>query len=160
MGGAGDSHATDWETADLAASTGRRVPVRRPTGDDGRELMRRFKRGFARADPTELGAVITDDFEWHLHHFPADRPSPTGTVLRGLDQVMAEIRWRQEHWHGVRFNGMVERYLGDLVVQTFTVSGHDEHHRPFTVDAVDLYRIVDDRLASKDTYWKQPSTRH
>ncbi len=133
------------------------------------QLMTDFKRAFAKGDAEALAQVITPEFEWHMNWFPAAGAQSTGKVLRGLDEVMAEIRWRAANWSQVRFDGVEERYLiedgdaedaaGDLVVQTFTISGQDENGEGFQVDAVDLYRIVDGRLTLKDTYWKHPSNR-
>ncbi|MEL7157306.1 MAG: hypothetical protein AAFN30_11980 [Actinomycetota bacterium] len=72
---------------------------------------------------------------------------------------MAEIQRRQERWTRLRYDNMTERYLPDLVVQTFIVSGIDERERAFHGEAVDLYPVVGGRLARKQTYWKQPSAR-
>ena len=59
------------------------------------EVMRAFKRGFARVDRESLARAVTDDFEWHLHWFDGPDDQPTGRVLRGLDEVMAEIERRR-----------------------------------------------------------------
>lgn len=127
-----------------------------PAQPEIEEVMRTFKRGFGKADPELLAAAITDDFEWHTHTFDGPDAQPTGTVLRGLDEVMAEIHRRRENWSEVRFDDMVERYLPDLVVQTFVISGIDQNGNRFNNAAVDLYPIVDGRIARKQTYWKQP----
>ena len=136
---------------------------------DGVEAaMRRFKRGFARADRESLAAAVTDDFEWHLHWFDdgvgdgavgdgADGDRPTGRVLRGLDEVMAEIERRRDSWTELRYDDVEERYTDDLVVQTFVVSGVDGTGRRFHNAAVDLYPMRDGRIARKQTYWKQPA---
>ncbi len=133
------------------------------TTDGIEAVMRDLKRGFARADRESLARAVTDDFEWHLHWFddggaggegPDDRP--TGRILRGLDQVMAEIERRRDHWHELRYDDVEERYTDDLVIQTFVVSGVDANGRRFHNAAVDLYPIRDGRIARKQTYWKQP----
>ncbi len=121
------------------------------------DLMKAFKRAFANADADGLAKVLTDDFVWHMHWFPGDAPAPTGHVVQGADAMVAEINWRRENWSEVRFEGVSESYVDDLVVQTFTISGLDHDGQRFEVDAVDLYRVVDGRLALKDTYWKQPA---
>lgn len=126
--------------------------------DDIEQVMRDFKRGFARVDRASLERAVTDDFEWHLHWYDDDASSdrPTGRVLRSLDEVMAEIERRRDHWSELRYDGVEERYTDDLVVQTFTVSGVDSQGRRFHNAAVDLYPIRDGRIAAKQTYWKQP----
>ena len=120
-------------------------------------LMTAFKKAFAKGDADGLAGVLTDDFEWHMHWFGQGDPAPTGNVVRGVDAVLGEIEWRQANWSKVRFEGVTEQYVDDLVVQTFTISGIDHRGDTFEVDAVDLYRVVDGRLALKDTYWKQPA---
>jgi ketosteroid isomerase-like protein len=119
-------------------------------------VMRDFKRGFARVDRDLLAGAVTDDFEWHLHWHDGPDDQPTGRVLKGLDEVMAEIERRRDHWSELRYDEMQERYTDDLVVQTFVVSGVDARGRRFHNAAVDLYPIRDGRIARKQTYWKQP----
>ncbi len=120
------------------------------------DLMRRFRRAFAKADATLFVDVLTDDFEWHTHTFPADDPVPTGTVLLGIEGIMGELARRSEAWADVRFDNLVERFSPGLVTQTFRISGVDEGV-PFAVEVVDLYEVVDDRISRKSTYWKQPA---
>ena len=123
-------------------------------------LMRHLKRGFARADRDELAQAVTEDFEWHVHWQEGLADEPTGKVLRGLDEVMVEIERRRDNWTDLRYDDMHERYLDDLVIQTFVVSGVDEHGHRFCSSAVDLYPVRDGRLARKQTYWKQFPMRH
>lgn len=121
---------------------------------DYSDLMTRFRRAYAKADAELLAEVFTDDIEWHNHWFPADAAVPTGRVLRGVDEVVAELAWRREHWTDVRYEGLQERFAPGLVTQTFTISGVDRG-QPFEVAAVDLYDVTDDgRITKKDTYWK------
>ena len=130
------------------------------TGDEqgvNVELMRRMKKGFATADGDLLGSVLADDFEWHMHWFGANDPTPTGNVVTGVAGVVAELAWRAENWTDVRFDGVAERYVDDMVVQTFRISGNDHRGEPFANDVVDLYRIDDGKIALKDTYWKRPA---
>ncbi len=124
---------------------------------DHEAVMKAFKRAFAKADEDGLAEVVTDDFEWHMHWYLPDDPQPTGNVATGVDAVMAEIAWRAANWSEVRFDGVTEEYVDDLVVQTFRISGRDHAGDRFEVDAVDLYRIADGRLTLKDTYWKRPA---
>ncbi|MDH3678537.1 MAG: nuclear transport factor 2 family protein [Acidimicrobiia bacterium] len=124
---------------------------------DHTELMTAFKRAFSRGDSEALAGLLTDDFEWHMHWYPTDAPRSTGHVVKGVQGVVDEVAWRAANWSDVRFDAVSERVAGDLVVQTFTISGVDHHGKRFETDAVDLYRLVDGRLALKDTYWKQPT---
>ena len=119
-------------------------------------VMRSFKRGFAKVDRDALAAAVTDDFEWHMHWHESDVDQPTGKVLRGLDEVMAEIERRRDHWSDLAYNNVEERYTPEMVVQTFEVSGVDATGRHFNNAAVDLYPIRDGLITRKQTYWKQP----
>lgn len=118
-------------------------------------VMTDFKRGFAKVDRAALERAVTDDFEWHMHWHDAPADQPTGVVLRGLDEVMVEIERRRDTWSELRYVDVEERSAGDMIVQTFVVSGVDEHGERFNNAAVDLYPIRDGRISRKQTYWKQ-----
>ena len=118
-------------------------------------VMADFKRGFAKVDRTALARAVTDDFEWHVHWHRSAADEPTGWVLRGLDEVMAEIERRRDTWTELRYVDMEERYTDDMIVQTFVVSGVDGSGRRFHNAAVDLYPLRGGRIAAKQTYWKQ-----
>ena len=120
-----------------------------------RRSMSHFRRGFGTADRRELEAAVTDDFEWHVHWQESPSDEPTGKVLRGLDEVMAEIERRQDTWTDVSYDGVEERYTDDMIVQTFVVSGVDADGCRFSTSAVDLYPLRDGRITRKQTYWKQ-----
>ena len=119
-------------------------------------FLRDFKRVSARVDRASWARAVTDDFEWHLHWFDGADEQPAGRVLRGLDEVMAEIERRRDRWSELRYDDVEERFTEDLVVQTFVVSGVDGNGRRFHNAAVDLYPIRDGLIARKQTYWKQP----
>ncbi len=117
------------------------------------ELMSRFRKAYAAADRDELLAVTTPDFEWHQHRALEANDMPAGRVLRGIDALLAEIAWRGEHWLDVRYADLEERAAGDLLVQTFVISGKADG-QPFHARAVDLYPVRDGLITRKDTYWK------
>ena len=72
----------------------------------------------------------------------------------GVDAMVETIRWRQSNWSNVAYEDMDIVCHGDLIVQTFRVSGIDENGQEFDCRAVDLYPVRDGKLAKKDTYWK------
>ena len=117
-------------------------------------LMKDFRRAYATADEEKLRAVTTDDFEWHQHVADNTDGRPTGRVLIGVDALVAEIKWRSEHWHDTQYENLVERATSDMLVQTFTIRGKDDNHEEFYANAVDLYPVRDGRIYRKDTYWK------
>lgn len=115
-------------------------------------LMAKFRRAYGKADGAGLRAVVTDDFCWHQHTGEASQ-LPSGRVLSGVDALLEEISWRGEHWSDVSYIDLEERSAGDLLVQTFSISGFEDG-KPFAADAVDLYPVRNGRIAMKDTYWK------
>lgn len=125
---------------------------------DYQDLMTQFRAAYRAADPEALAKVLAPGFEWHTHTFPADQPTPSGRVLHGIDEMVAELHWRKANWENVRYSNLQERFAPQLVTQTFRISGLDRG-TPFEVEAVDLYDVdAEDRILVKNTYWKQPAT--
>jgi ketosteroid isomerase-like protein len=119
------------------------------------KLVETFRIGFHRVDEAMLRSVLSDDFVWHMHFNAAVPDGPTGKVLRGLDELIAELTRRREAWTDTWFEGLRERTVGeDGIIQTFTATGTDEHGKPFNVNVVDLYDVRDGLITKKDTYWK------
>lgn len=116
-------------------------------------LMKRFRVAYAKADRDELLATTSAGFEWHQHRAREYQQLPTGRVLRGIDAMLEEIAWRQQHWTAVAYEDMQERATGDLLVQTFTISGKEDG-QPFHAKVVDLYPVEGGLITRKDTYWK------
>lgn len=114
-------------------------------------LMQRFGRGFMNADRAGLQSCVTSDFEWHLHAGP---DAPDGRIVRGVDGMLAVIRWRRANWLDVRYHDVALTYTDSLVVQTFRIIGADELGSRFDCRGVDLYMVRDGRLARKDSFWK------
>jgi len=120
-----------------------------------RDMMTRFRWGFASADKEMLDSVLAPGFEWHTHTYPASARTPTGRILYGIDEMIDELEWRKRNWVGVKFEGLDEHFAPGLVTQRFTISGRDQGTR-FHTAAVDLYDVTpDDRILKKATYWKQ-----
>ena len=117
------------------------------------ELMKRFRTAYAKADREGLLAVTSEDFAWHQHYGRDDGDRPNGRMLSGVDALLEEIAWRSEHWSDVSYENLQERSAGNLLVQTFTISGKEDGVS-FHADAVDLYPVRDGRITMKDTYWK------
>ena len=73
------------------------------------DLMVRFRTAYANGDREGLLANTTDDFEWHQHYATQPGELPTGRVLRGVDELLAQLQWRAEHWHNVKYADLTER---------------------------------------------------
>jgi len=117
------------------------------------ELMASFRKAYSKGDRDGLLAVTTDDFQWHQHYATDSSEQATGRILNGIDELLAELGWRQAHWREVRYENLQERSAGDLLVQTFVISG-EEDGVAFHASAVDLYPVTNGRISRKDTYWK------
>ena len=120
-----------------------------------RRLMKQFVRGFATIDADLLRGVLSDDFEWHMHYGRYKTHRPTGKVLKGVDGMIKELKWRRKNWRNVKFSDVVERPAGDVILQMFTISGTDENGNHFHNKVVDVYPVRDGKIIRKDTYWKQ-----
>lgn len=59
------------------------------------QLMTDFRRAYGRGDQEGLQKVTSDNFEWHQHSTNASSDLPLGRVLQGIDELLAEIKWRQ-----------------------------------------------------------------
>lgn len=115
-----------------------------------------FKKALFRCDAEGLAAVVADDFVWEQHHGTPEE-LPAGHVCRGPAAVAAESRRRKDEWNDLQYHDVQERLAGDLIVQTFEVSGVDGRGEHFRVRAVDLYPLRDGKIAAKQTFWKQLS---
>ena len=115
-------------------------------------LMDQFMAAYQAADAKALSECVSTDFVWHQHSGPE---TPNARTLTGVDALVKEIKWRQSNWRKLRYDAMQIRSAGDMIVQTFRVSGIDHNGVSFDVQAVDLYPVRDGRITAKDTYWKQ-----
>mgnify|MGYP001585516464 FL=1 len=122
-------------------------------------IMKQFRLAYGSADADGLRAILSEDFEWHMHYGAAAGHAPTGRVLSGVDAMLEELQWRRKHWSNVEYDNLVERPANDLVLQTFTTKGLDQYGAPFNVNVVDLYAVREEKIYRKDTYWKQMSFR-
>ena len=113
-------------------------------------LLAAFETAYAKADEALLASCVASDFEWHQH----SGNLPAGKVIKGIVQVCAEIRWRQTHWKNVHYENVKNHFAHAMIVANFRVSGTDESGRRFCANAVDLYPVVEGKIAKKDTFWK------
>ncbi|MFO7965155.1 MAG: hypothetical protein R6U50_14625 [Desulfobacterales bacterium] len=118
-----------------------------------KQLLSEFGKAFFKADANKLQNCTTTDIEWHLHKGSA----PTGTVLRGVEAICKEIVRRKAEWKETFYEDFDNRFLEDMIVSSFLVSGVDEFGKAFKVRAVDLYHVRNGKISRKDSYWKNVS---
>ena len=121
------------------------------TDEEMLAVMAEFRKGYGTGDKKRLLAATTPDFEWHQHY---GDESPTGRVIKGIDGLLEELSWRQEHWRDVTYENLTERAAGDVILQMFTTRGIDENGTSYHVNVVDVYPVRDGLICRKDTYWK------
>lgn len=102
-------------------------------------LLADFGKAFFNADASKLKNCTTTEIEWHQQKGAA----PTGTILSGIDEICKEILRRKEEWKEVLYEDFDNRFLEDLIVSSFLVSGIDESGKAFKARAVDLYHVKD-----------------
>lgn len=116
--------------------------------------MKRFGKGFMRADADLLAQSTTDDFEWHF----ADGPDhPDGKVFRGVAGLIQGIAENRTNYENLRFNDIEYYPAGDdKFVMTARVTGTNvATGKDIDLRAIELYTVRDDLIAKKDVFWKQ-----
>jgi hypothetical protein len=115
------------------------------------KLLADFELAYAAADVFLTQACTGTIFSWYQHL----GNTPEGKTIVGVEAVCEEIRWRQQNWKNVKYENVVNYFQASLITSTFLISGQNEKGDFFKVRAVDLYPVKNNRIASKDTYWKQ-----
>jgi len=113
-------------------------------------LLSDFGKAFFNSDATKLRSCTTTDIEWHQHKGPL----PTGKILSGVEAICEEILRRKSEWKEVLYEDFDNRFIDDLIVSCFLVSGIDEYGKAFKAKAVDLYHVKGGKISRKDSYWK------
>ena len=96
--------------------------------------------------------VVTDDFVWSYYEGP---DAPDGRVLRGFEaacQIVAERAKRLEE--PIEWKESDEYFCGDKVLCTSRATGCFRDTGAFDVRVVDIFSFRNNRICSKDTYWK------
>ena len=81
------------------------------------ELMARYRLAYGAADEKTLAAVVSDDFQRHMHYSDAGEMNATGKILFGVEAMVQEIRRRQASWRNLKYENLVERAAGDFILQ-------------------------------------------
>ncbi|MGH8808816.1 MAG: nuclear transport factor 2 family protein [Noviherbaspirillum sp.] len=126
------------------------------TESEVKALMATFAAAFRAGDAEAAAACLADDFTWHL---PAGTGDPRGQVLQGREATLRYLRERFAEQagggNGVTFSDSSMEVFGDMVMLKYRVRGSAEDGRPVDAMGLDVFRVGDGRLLSKDAYWKQ-----
>ena len=71
-----------------------------PTMTDAQllELIARYRLAYGAVDEKTLAAVVSDDFEWHMHYSDTGEIKASGKILFGVEAMVQEVRRRQASW--------------------------------------------------------------
>ncbi|WP_165971412.1 nuclear transport factor 2 family protein [Cupriavidus sp. L7L] len=124
------------------------------TESEVKALMAAFGAAFRAGDADAAAACLADDFIWQL---PAGTGDPRGKWLQGREATHSYLRERfaeQAAGQGVRFSDSSMEILGDVVLLRYRVRGKAEDGRAIDAMGLDVFRVADGKLLSKDAYWK------
>ena len=110
-----------------------------------KKLFTRFEEAFLTRNMKLMQTCLSPAFVWHL---------PNGDAAYGRDAAMAEMRKRFAMPEGPKFANSVVRFVGNTVVQTYTVEYRGADGAWRKPPGMDLYEIADGLIVSKDAFWK------
>jgi ketosteroid isomerase-like protein len=108
-----------------------------------RELIDSYNDAWNRQDLDAIHAAHADDVVFHNH--------TAGERVEGADAVRAHIGRIFENWPTLRFTGRSLRVADDFAVSEWTARA-EKDGRLLEWDGVDVFPIVDGRIARKDVY--------
>ena len=117
---------------------------------DVRELIDSYNAAWNRQDLDAIHAAHTDDIVFHNH--TADER------VEGADAVRAHIGRIFENWPTLRFTGRSLRVADDFAVSEWTARA-EKDGKVLEWDGVDVFPIVDGKIARKDVYSTSASPR-
>lgn len=125
------------------------------TESEVKTLMATFGAAFRAGDADAAVACLADNFTWHL---PTGIEDPHGQVIQGKEATRHYLRQRfaeqANGGHGVSFSESRMEILGDVVLLKYRVRGTAPDGRAIDAAGLDVFRVDNGRLASKDAYWK------
>ncbi|MFK7966538.1 MAG: nuclear transport factor 2 family protein [Burkholderiaceae bacterium] len=111
-----------------------------------RELFKRFATAFVAGDGPGLTSCLTENFEWCL---------PTGVRYKGRNAAIEVMVARAKQAGGPKFANSRIEVFGDTIVQRYNVTVTGADGKAVELEGLDVYKIEDGALATKDAYWKQ-----
>jgi ketosteroid isomerase-like protein len=108
-----------------------------------RELIDSYNDAWNRQDLDAIHAAHADDVVFHNH--------TAGERVEGADAVRAHIGRIFENWPTLRFTGRSLRVADDFAVGEWTARA-EKDGQLLEWDGVDIFPIVDGRIARKDVY--------
>jgi uncharacterized protein (TIGR02246 family) len=110
---------------------------------DIRALIDAYNDGWNRQDLDTVASMHADDVVFHNW--------TAGERVEGASAVRAHIGGIFENWPSLRFTGRTMRVGDDFAVSEWTASA-EKDGRTLEWDGVDVFPIVDGKIARKDVY--------
>ena len=110
------------------------------------DLFKQFAIAFVAGDEQGLKKCLTENFEWNL---------PTGVCYKGRAAAIEVMASRAKLKDGPKFSNSRIEVFGDTIVQRYKVAVPAADGERVELEGLDVYKIENDCLASKDAYWKQ-----
>lgn len=120
--------------------------------DPKQATLQQFGQALNSYDVASGREVVTEDFVWSYYEGP---DAPDGRVLRGFEAACQIVAERVKRLEGpIEWKESDEYFCGDKVLCTSRAIGHFRDTGAFDVRVVDIFSFRNDRICSKDTYWK------
>lgn len=114
-------------------------------------LLTKFFVGFQMLDAESLQSALTDDFVWYFK----EGEDAQGYQIKGVDGVIENLTKRQEEWTNVQYTNNRISGTPEFIFQSYTVDYDDAEGLHHAANGIDIYKVRDGKIASKDSYWKQ-----
>ncbi len=115
------------------------------------EILTQFFIGFQTLDKQSLSSVLTDDFVWYFK----EGEDAKGYQIRGADGVIANLTKRKGEWKNVKYTNNSISGTPETIFQSYTVDYDDLDGNHVSANGIDIYKLREGKIASKDSYWKQ-----
>jgi steroid delta-isomerase-like uncharacterized protein len=109
-----------------------------------RALIARYDKAWNEQDLDAIHAMHSSDVVFHNH--------TAGEAVEGADAVRSHIAAIFKNWPDLRFTGRRQYARADFCASEWTASGTSADGRQLEWDGVDLFPIVDGKIARKDIY--------
>ena len=112
--------------------------------DETRALIARYDAAWNDQDLDAIHAMHAPDVVFHNH--------TAGEAVEGADAVRGHIEGIFESWPDLRFSGRRQYVHPDFCASEWTANATAGDGRRLEWDGVDLFPIVDGKIARKDIY--------
>lgn len=123
---------------------------------DVKSVMAAFWASFDRGSLDGMVACLHDDFEWTL---PTGHADPRGYVVRGkaAARYYLQKRFFENKNNAPKFTERSIEICEQLAIVRLRVLARGVNGEKIDAAALEVYRVTDGKIRSKEAYWKQVS---